>query len=252
VSELLSLEEVGKRHSRGERTRWILRDVSLEVGSRDVVSVVAMRGQGKTTLLRLAAGILAPDEGRVLLGGADLRGLADTQQSRLLREQIGWVGRGGPGMGVQMLDYVAMRLTIGRRHQRREVRSRALAALERVGMERCADRRWEALADWDRALVEIAQAIVGRPRLLLVDDVIDGLGMGETEAVAGLLRELADELELGVLMSASDVEAALSSHRVYSLAEGRLTLMSELSEEPPANVIDFPGRESRDVRGART
>jgi putative ABC transport system ATP-binding protein len=251
VSTLLSLGDVGKRCRRGELTRWILRNVSLQVGPREVVSVVAMRSQGKTTLLRLAAGILTPDEGEVLLGDTNLRSLGDSEQSRLLREQIGWVGRGGPGMGVQMLDYVAMRLTIGRRHRRREVRSRALQALERVGMERCAGQRWEDLADWDRALVEIAQAIVGRPRLLLIDDVIDGLGMGETEAVAGLMRELAQELELGVLMSASDVEAALSSHRVYSLADGRLTLMSELSEEPPANVIDFPSRESQNVRGAR-
>jgi ABC-type branched-subunit amino acid transport system ATPase component len=253
VSTLLSLGDVGKRHRRGELTRWILRDVSLEVGPREVVSVVAMRSQGKTTLLRLAAGILAPDEGRVLLGDTDLRGLADSEQSRLLREQIGWAGRGGPGMGVQMLDYVAMRLTIGRRHHRREVRTRALQALERVGMERCAGQHWEDLSDWDRALVEIAQAIVGRPRLLLVDDVIDGLGMGETEAVAGLLRELAEELDMGVLMSASDVEAALSSQRVYSLADGRLTLMSELFEEPPTNVIDFPERSGHPhVRGART
>jgi ABC-type branched-subunit amino acid transport system ATPase component len=145
-----------------------------------------------------------------------------------------------------------MRLTIGRRHRRREVRTQALEALERVGMERCAGALGGTWPIGIRALVEIAQAIVGRPRLLLVDDVIDGLGMGETEAVAGLVRELAEELDMGVLMSASDVEAALSSHRVYSLAEGRLTLMSELSEEAPANGIDFPRRESRDARGART
>ncbi len=248
----LALVGVGKRYRRGERTSWLLRDVSLELAAREVVSVVAMRSQGKTTLLRLAAGIAAPDEGCVLLGGTDLRGLSDPAQSRLLREQIGWVGRGGPGIGVQMLDYVAMRLTIGRRHRRREVRVRALEALERVGMERCAERRWEDLSDWDRALVEIAQAIVGRPRLLLVDDVLDGLGMRETEEVSALVRALAESLEMGVLMTVSDIEAALSSHRVFSLADGRLTLMSELSEPTRENVIDFPRRESRDLRGARS
>jgi hemin transport system ATP-binding protein len=252
VSALLSLAGVGKRYQRGAWTRWLLRDVSLDVQAGEVVSVVAMRSQGKTTLLALAAGMTVPDEGRVLLGDTELRGLSDPAQSQLLREQIGWVGRGGPGIGVQMLDYVAMRLAIGRRHQRREVRLRAMEALERVGMERCAEQRWEDLSDWDRALVEIAQAIVGRPRLLLIDDVIDGLGMGETEEVAGLVRGLAESLQMGVLMTASDVEAALCSRRVFSLADSRLTLMSEPSEPIHENVIDFPSRESLDLRGARS
>jgi ABC-type lipoprotein export system ATPase subunit len=252
LSALLSLVGVGKRYRRGERVKWLLKDVSLEIAAGEVVSVVAMRSQGKTTLLRLAAGMAVPDEGRVLLGDTDLRGLSDRAQSRLLREQIGWVGRDGPGVGVQMLDYVAMRLTIGRRHHRREVRLRAMEALEQMGVEQCAEQYWKDLSDWDRALVEIAQAIVGQPRLLLVDDVIDGLGMRETEEVAGLVRGLAESLQMGVLMTASDVEAALLSRRILSLSDGRLTLMSEHSESAHENVIDFPTRESRDLRGARS
>jgi ABC-type lipoprotein export system ATPase subunit len=252
VSAVLSLVKVGKRYRRGELARWLLRDVSLRVEGGEVVSVVAMRSQGKTTLLRLAAGIAPADEGRVTVGGVDLNGLSDPARSRLLREQIAWAGRGGPGIGVCMLDYVAMRLAIGGRHRRREVRSRAIEALERVGMEGSAERSWEDLSDWDRALVEIAQAIAARPKLLLVDDLIDGLGMRETEEVAGLLRALAGELDMAVLMSASDVEATLTSHRVFSLADSRLALMAALPGWGSENVIDFPRRESRDLRGARS
>jgi putative ABC transport system ATP-binding protein len=255
MSPLLSLECVGKRYSRGERAHWLLRRVTLQIAAGEVVAVVAMRSQGKTTLLRIAAGMVAPDEGRVLLAGRDLDGLADRAHARLLREQIALAGRLGPGLGVQMLDYVAMRLAIGGRNRRREVRSRALATLEQVGAEHCAERYWEELSDWERALVEIAQAIAGAPRLLLIDDVIDGLGMRETDELARLVRALADDHRIGVLMAVSDPEAALGSHRVLSLADGRLSAMSPLPADAPApsmeNVLDFPRSPERRLRDAR-
>ena len=150
-----------------------------------------------------------------------------------------------------MLDYVAMRLSIGGRSRRREVRSLALDALERVGGERSAQRRWEELSDWERALVEIAQAIAGAPRLLLIDDVIDGFGMRETAQLAGLVRALAEDLQIGVLMAVSDPEAALCSHRVLSLAEGRLALLSDHGAHGFENVIDFPRSPEPDVRDVR-
>jgi ABC-type cobalamin/Fe3+-siderophores transport system ATPase subunit len=206
-------------------------------------------------LLRIAAGMMEPDEGRVLFAGRDLEGLSDHEHARLLREQVGLAGRLGPGLGVQMLDYVAMRLAIGGRSRRREVRSHALAALEQVGAEHCAERHWEELSDWERALVEIAQAIAGTPRLLLIDDVIDGLGMSETDELARLVRGLAEDHESGVLMAVSDPEAALCSHRVLSLADGRLSSMSPLPADATApsfeNVIDFPRSHEPGRRDAR-
>jgi ABC-type cobalamin/Fe3+-siderophores transport system ATPase subunit len=254
MSALLSLEGVGKRYSRGELSHWLLRRLTLRVSTGEVVSVVAMRGQGKTTLLRIAAGMVAPDEGQVLLTGHNLDGLSDHAHARLLREQIGLAGRLGPGMGVRMLDYVAMRLSIGRRSRRREVRALALEALERVGAEHSAERHWEELSDWERALVEIAQAIAGAPRLLLIDDLLDGLGMRETDELARLVRALAEDLKIGVLMALSDPEAALCSHRVLSLADGRLTPLSPIAEASPQNfenVIDFPRSPAPHWRDAR-
>ncbi len=268
MSPVLALEGVGKRYWRGEHAHWLLRRATLRVAAGELVSVVAMRSQGKTTLLRIAAGMTAPEEGRVLLAEHELQGLPDRTHARLLREQIGMAGRLGPGIGVQMLDYVAMRLALGGRRRRREVRSLALGALELVGAERCAERHWEELSDWERALVEIAQAVAGAPRVLLIDDVLDGLGMRETDELGQLLRALAVERGIAVLMAVSDPEAALCSHRVLSLADGRLAALSPLPpadglaevastprggvREPCENVIEFPPRVARPgLRDAR-
>jgi ABC-type lipoprotein export system ATPase subunit len=258
MTPLLSLEGIGKRYRRGERSYWLLRQTTLEIAAGEVVAVVAMRSQGKTTLLRIAAGMVVPDEGRVLVDGCALDGLCDQAHARLLREQIGLAGRLGPSLDVQMLDYVAMRLAIGRRSRRREVRSRAMEVLELVGAAHCAERHWEELSDWERALVELAQAIAGTPRLLLIDDVLDGLGMRETDELARLVRTLAEDREIAVLMAVSDPEAALCSHRVLSLADGRLSPMwplPPLSAQAPAqrleNVIDFPRSPEPRLRDAR-
>jgi ABC-type cobalamin/Fe3+-siderophores transport system ATPase subunit len=79
------------------------------------------------------------------------------------------------------------------------------------------------MSDWERALVEVAQAIADQPALLVVDDVTDTLGMRETETFTALLRSLSRESQLGVLMSVSDPQATLLSDRTMTLVGGRLT-----------------------------
>jgi ABC-type branched-subunit amino acid transport system ATPase component len=79
-------------------------------------------------------------------------------------------------------------------------------------------------------LVELAQAVVGRPRVLLIDDVIDGLGLGKKQAAMEILRGFADDLGCGVLMAVSDHAAALPSDRVWQLNGGQLKLMADLTD----------------------
>jgi putative ABC transport system ATP-binding protein len=253
MSELLELSEVSKSYRRGSQDLRVLRGASLEVARREVVCVLGSRGQGKTTLLRIAAGMESADAGLVSFAGADLAALSDRELSQLRGAQIAWAGRNGPGIRTQMLDYVAMPLLAGagaranrrgwtarRRNRRRPVKSvdaRARAALERVGAPGCAGELWENISDWERALVEVAQAIAGEPALLLVDDVTDALGIRETEELTALLRALSRELSMGVLMSVSDPQATLLSDRIMTLAGGRLT---PAPQSPGGNVIEFP------------
>ena len=86
---------------------------------------------------------------------------------------------------------------------------------------------------------------------MIVDDVIDGLGMRKTREAGELLRSLVGELGCGVLMSASDLEVALVADRVWSFERGGLKLLSDQTRTH-ADVIDFPGgtRQSRASRGA--
>jgi predicted ABC-type transport system involved in lysophospholipase L1 biosynthesis ATPase subunit len=239
MGELLALQGVGKSYRRGGRRLRVLTDASLEVACGEVGAVVGSRDEGKTTLLKIAAGIEQPDVGEVRLGDLNLAALLDGERSRLLGSEVAWTNREGTGVKLEVLDYLALPLAMGRGRGRREARSLATKALERVGAASCAQRRWAELSDWERVLVGFARGIVCRPRLLVLDSVIDGLGMRRTREAGELLLALTAELGCGVLMSCTDLEAALFADRVWSLEDGRLSV---LSEQPltQAEIIDFP------------
>jgi ABC-type lipoprotein export system ATPase subunit len=251
MADLLALRSVGKGYRRGGRWLRVLVDVSLEVGSGELVAVVGARGEGKTTLLKIAAGLELPDAGEVCLGSLDLACCSDEQRSRQLGIEIAWVHREGTGVKFEVLDYVGLPLAMGRGRGRRGAEGRAMEALERVGAADCAHQRWEELSNWERVLVGFARGAVGEPRLMVVDNVIEGLGMRRTREAGELLRSLIGELGCGVLMSASDLEVALVADRVWSIERGRLKKLSDQTRTH-ADIIDFPGgaRQSRASRGA--
>jgi putative ABC transport system ATP-binding protein len=246
--ELLEMRDVSKRYRRGSQILRVLESASLRVGRGEVVCVLGSRGQGKTTLLRIAAGMESADEGLVSFEGENLAALRDRELQHLLGRRIAWAGRSGPGIRTRMLDYVALPLLVSHAARERvslrrrwrakgDVEERAMAALERVGAAGCAGQVWESMSDWERALVEVAQAIAGQPALLLVDDVTDALGIRETDELTRLLSSLARESKMGVLMSVSDAQATLLSDRIVTLAGGRLT---HAPRAPAGNVIEFP------------
>ncbi len=245
---LLALTGVSRSFRRGRHELRVLADVSLQLSAGEIVAVQGQRGAGKTTLLKIAAGMEPPDGGRVSFDGWDLTSLSDVQLSRLLGEQIGWVQSSGPESRVQVLDYVALPLLISLGD--RAAYTRAEQALERVGVADCARQPWETLSDGERGLVGIAHAIVRSPRLLLVDDVTTILGIRETHALSQLLRSIASESAIGVLMTVSDAAAAQYADTMLALAGGRLSGPAALAPEttdPPeegsGDVIDLSSRE---------
>jgi ABC-type methionine transport system ATPase subunit len=238
VSEpVLVLDGVWKGFDRGG-VFSVLEDVSLTVFAREVQSVVANRDQGKSTLVRIAAGLVRPDRGSVRVAGVELGDLKDSEHSAVLRELVGLAARAGPGTQPWMGEYVKLRLASGQGLSRRERCMRVAAVLERLDVADCARSRWADLSNLQRMRVELAQAIVTKPKLLLVDDIIDGLGLGKTKDAMELLRELAQEVGCGVLMVASDDLAAIPSDVVWKLTGKKLRLMADNRTDSNIRPID--------------
>jgi len=236
---LLRLERVSKSYWRGAHELKVLNELMLDVCAGEFVVVWGKRGAGKTTLLRIAAGLETPDRGQARFEGGDLAGLSETRHASLMRERIGWIRRTGPQIELPILDYVALPLLAMHRH--RDAYARAGDALARVNVAECAGQTWESLSDGERALVGIARAIVRTPSLLLGDDPTGNLGVREREAVLELLRALAEERNLGVLMTVPDMPEMMAAHQIRALSAGRLLAPPEPT--PPDNVIAFRSRE---------
>ncbi len=244
MDPMLSLREVWLSFPRGRRhVVRVLADVSLDLWAGEVVSVIAQRAQGKTSLLRVAAGMERPDRGSVVFAGEEVWRMSERRRSRLLRSRIALVERTAPQLDVPVLTGVALPLLDA--HGRHGAYARAKQALEQVGASECAHQHWSELADWERALVALAHGIAREPKLLLVDDLTATLGMDETEEIAGLLGSLARERGVAVLICASDSDLASRSDRTASLAGGRLVAPPRTPEPEQENIIDFPGERPR-------
>jgi putative ABC transport system ATP-binding protein len=244
MDPVLSLREVSLSFPRGRRhVVRVLSEVSLELYAGESVTVIARRSQGKTSLLRIAAGVERPDRGRVAFAGEDLWRLPDRRRARLLGSEIGLVECAAPHLDVPVLTGIA--LPLFDRHGRRGAYARAKQALAHVGASECAHQHWGELADSERALVALAHAIAREPRLLLIDDLAATLGMGEHADVSKLLGALAIERKIAVLVCAGDSGPTLHSDRVASLGGGELMVSPATPPSPDANVIDFPGEHRR-------
>src|ERR1700692_653555 len=95
MGEVLCLEGVWKAFDRGRDRVSVLEDVSLSVGVGEVVAVVGTRDQGKTSLIRVASGMLPADRGSVCVGGVELGGLRDRQLAGVLASEVGVAVRTG-------------------------------------------------------------------------------------------------------------------------------------------------------------
>ena len=237
---MLQLDRVDKTYWRGAHRLAVLSDVSLQVASGELVAVQSARRAGKTTLLSVAAGLLAPDAGSVSFQGTELRASAGGARAGLLAEGLGWARcREEAPAGVDALRHVATPLLphLGRRSAER----RAAEALALVGADRCARATWDRLSDLERTLVTLARALARAPRLLLVDDPTVGLSADESERVVRLLRGQAETDGLGALITVPERAAARGAHRVLTLRDGRIVAPAPPSDDG-GRVIRLPVR----------
>jgi putative ABC transport system ATP-binding protein len=243
---LLAIEDVYKSYERAGERNLVLSGVSLTITSQKIVTVVAKTDQGKTTLLNVAAGMEPVDRGSVRLAGRDLSVLNDGEMSEVLRTQIGFATRTGPCLDWQMRDYVSTPLRAGSRVSGRERDLRVAEVMDRLGVADCATRQWHELSGWRRVRVELAQAIVGRPKLVLVDDLLDGLSHSRLQETMHLIHELANEFSFSVLMAASDYNAAALSDQVWNLNRGTLSLAVDHTT-PAAAITDLDTRRRKNA-----
>jgi ABC-type methionine transport system ATPase subunit len=220
---LLEFCNVTKRFCDGLRAVAVLDDVSFELREGETVGVLAARRAGKTTLLRVVAGLETPDEGEVRWRGSDLAGLSVDARScaRRLDGIALAVGDRRGGDSVTVLEHVAMPLySDGFSMERAE--ECAWSALELVEMPGLGRVPTASLRLAERVRVELARAIARGPALLLIDEPAVLPQPKEAQALYALIYSLPKQLGMSLLIASEDVTALRGVRRVLNLDNGRL------------------------------
>jgi len=230
---LLAIEKVSKCYRRGSREYLALQEVSLEVERGELLVVLGTRKSGRSTLLRIAAGLERPDEGIVRFEGKGLRGARD-----VVGRQIAYCHTGfSPMEGERTIDHVAATL-LARRISLVRARRAAERALDRTNAGDCAGMRAHELNAAERVRVGLARALVGKPSVLVSDDPNSGVSMLESDGILRLLRTVAND-GVAVLMSTDDATSISGADRALSLDRGKLRCDVE---GPRADVVPLRPR----------
>jgi macrolide transport system ATP-binding/permease protein len=204
----------------GEMRVSALRDVSIEIGPREFVSVVGPSGCGKTTLLSMMGGLDRPTSGHVYAAGLPLGELSDSDLADYRLQRVSTIFQSFnlvPSMSVE--DNVALPLTlagIGLEERRR----RARHLLELVGLEGRARTRASRLSGGEQQKVAVARALANRPGLILADEPTGSLDSAAGEVILKLLADL-NQRGATVVLVTHDPEVARRARRVVRMIDGR-------------------------------
>jgi ABC-type lipoprotein export system ATPase subunit len=223
---LLELKNVGKCYGEGSRERIALRDVSLSMDAGELVAVLGMRRSGRSTLLRVAAGVEMPDTGVVCFSGRDLT----CCRGEALGGEIGYCRRTfHPAEGETVLEQLIVgQLTRGTSAALAKLHARS--ALKRAGVEQCAAVRPCDLDGGEVVRVSVARALAFKPQVLVIDEPTIGVDLLDRDAILLLLRSIADD-GIAVLTSTGEGTSLSGADRALALGDGQLrgSLVPELA-----------------------
>lgn len=222
MTPLVRIVDVEKVYKTGAVTFAALRGVSLDIADGDFVAVMGPSGSGKSTLLHLMGGLDRPTAGLVEVKGVDLSQMDETALAKFRRVHIGFIFQ-----FFNLIDNLTIQANIelpallqsGR--ERKAVRHRADALMERLGiLDQARKHPWE-LSGGQQQRVAIARALINQPTLLLADEPTGNLDSKSGQEVLRILRDYNAQGQT-ILMVTHDASAAAQAKHVIFIHDGRL------------------------------
>ncbi len=202
--------------------RAVLSDISLDIRTGELLGVLGPNGSGKTTLMRAILGLVPVQRGTItVLGQRATRGNPAVGYMPQMRQMP-------HGIRLSGQDFVASAVNgyrLGLPVVNRDTRAQVARALERVGAQELAARPLSEMSGGERQRLLLAQALLGNPRLLLLDEPLISLDPSRQQEIVTLAKSLCTDLGITVLFSAHDVNVLLGAiDRVMYLGNGQAAI----------------------------
>ncbi len=229
-NRVIQLDAVERIYSMGDSEVHALRSVTLAVNAGEMVAVMGASGSGKSTLLNVIGCLDVPTAGRYLLDGHAVQTMSRARLADLRNAKLGFVFQGFNLLPrTSAVENVELPLLYRRGSAVREARSRAIAALERVGLGERLEHHPNMLSGGQQQRVAIARALVTEPTLLLADEPTGNLDSRTSIEVIALFQALNDQ-GITIMIVTHEAEIAQYARRIIEMRDGRI-----LHDHPVAN-----------------
>ncbi len=222
----------------------VLRSIDLSVAAGSSLVIIGGSGEGKSVTIKIAAGLMDPDRGRVLIDGQDVIALP-ARERRKLSARFGLLFQGAALFdSLTVWENVAFRLIHADGVPRRQAKLRALEALDRVRINREAARLYPSeLSGGMQKRVGLARAMVANPEIIFFDEPTTGLDPVTGRAINALIREQVKSLGCTAVSITHDLESARKIGDEIAMLSGGVIVWrgaaSELDHSGNAEVDQF-------------
>jgi ABC-2 type transport system ATP-binding protein len=209
---IVQVEHLSHKYS----TSWAIRDINMEIDRNGIVGLLGSNGAGKSTTMNIMCGVLNQTEGRVLINGIDLRA-----EPELAKTQIGFLPQLPPlYMDLTVDEYLIFTADL-RRMPKKQIKSALEEAKERCGIAHFSNRLIKNLSGGYRQRVGIAQAIIHKPKLVIMDEPTNGLDPNQITEVRALIKEIATDRAV-IFSSHVLSEVQVLCKEIKMIEEGRI------------------------------
>jgi putative ABC transport system ATP-binding protein len=223
MSVIVSVKSVSKVYMLGKTEVPAVRDVSIDVGEGEFLSIAGPSGSGKTTLLNLVGCVDTPTSGTVVVNGQDTGKLSERALTELRLRTIGFIFQSFNLVPVlSVFQNVEFPLLLQGNLAKRERRERVEALLAAVGLEAHSRHRPSELSGGQRQRVAVARALVTRPRLVLADEPTANLDSQTGENIIDLMRDMNRRDGTTFIFSTHDPKVMAHANAVVRIADGRI------------------------------
>jgi putative ABC transport system ATP-binding protein len=220
---VVQLQDIQKTYNSGEVKVHAVRGVSLELHRGEFMAIMGASGSGKSTLMNTLGCLDRPTSGTYLLDGIDVSKLDRNELADLRNEKLGFVFQGFNLLArTTALENVELPMLYGKhRGSSRELRDRAVHALEIVGLANRADHFPSQLSGGQQQRVAIARALVNQPQVLLADEPTGNLDSKTSVEVMGVFQKLNDQ-GITIVMVTHELDIAQYCKRNLIMRDGRV------------------------------